>query len=397
MVRDVLPRSPVKSSNIGHDAFMLSHARALPRKTCEGVNRERRGLSDAGAQEVAINAVNATGVDDAALLMAHVKSAPKPSSAAVQRERRGQSQSQTLHERASSLSIVRLQAVARGLMTRARLRHRSSVEEDVGTPAEIRARTPSAETDRGAHWPRPWMASAQAEADLGSLETQSLVTGLDLASTGADTSVWLASTEASVADVAAGGPAAFDAGLRVASFDVGSGSISVESDLLETLGLLDQSAEQSRNPTPPPERPRAPTPEWLAQAAETVTSLAPSPVRPIAVVEAPAEDEPCEQPGSSASSVAREVKFGEMVADLPTASSAELPQIDGNDIHEVQAAADDEPEWLSKAGVETGWSDRASAREAVLAQLAADPMNSMHVLFGLTWYFMLAVMRLTWQ
>ena len=306
-MRDVLPRSPVKvsspgkdqvsSSGIGHDSFLLTHARTLPRRTCEGVNRERRGLSDEGASAVSNSDYH---VDQQAVLMQHAKEIPRPSSGAVRREARG----------LASISPVDEQTGAEGVHSRF----------------------------EGAPWP------ASPFEDDGSSP----------------------------------GPGSCD-----------------EADLLET-------PPQSRAVTPSPEeRPRAPTPEWLSKAAETVTSLPASPCRPH--MDASPSDEAAAVPvplyvdaAAAAAATPHDAtspSFEATKDGLHVASHSDNMS-DDDQLGSAAEDRDDEPEWLSKAGVETGWISHAAAREEALRKLAAEPLNSAHALLSLSLYLLITMVWL---
>ena len=79
MVRDVLPRSPVRETAVvGNDSIMAAHVKAAPRTSCEGVRREARSLSLGGRLQQSSASDDATfGMDHSSFLLAHARSAPR--------------------------------------------------------------------------------------------------------------------------------------------------------------------------------------------------------------------------------------------------------------------------------------------------------------------------------
>ena len=95
MVRDVLPPAPVQTSSaVGHDSFMITHAKGSPRKSSV-CGREARSLSFGDGEAAKQVHEPSYGVDQATLMMAHARTVPRVVCEGVRREARSLSYSET--------------------------------------------------------------------------------------------------------------------------------------------------------------------------------------------------------------------------------------------------------------------------------------------------------------
>ena len=103
-MRDVLPKSPVKSSSVGGDAFLVAHARSSPRKAVEGLRREARSLSDLSPMSDGASSPF-RGVATDSVLLAHAKNVPRAANEGMRREAR----SLSFNEKALQMHNLHLQ------------------------------------------------------------------------------------------------------------------------------------------------------------------------------------------------------------------------------------------------------------------------------------------------